>query len=110
MGSSTPQGSFCRAPLSSSPSSPPFLLKSPRCNLCAGTVVDTDVCHPFEFDFYLNSHSGIQVRRGAARAPTDPQKSFPVPAPPPLGCLSLRPFPLSTRFVSTGLGASERGC
>ncbi|GKV16619.1 hypothetical protein SLEP1_g27239 [Rubroshorea leprosula] len=24
------------------------------------TVVDTDRCHPTEFDFYLNSHAGIQ--------------------------------------------------
>lgn len=26
-----------------------------------GTVVDTKICHPSEFDFYLNSHAGIQV-------------------------------------------------
>ena len=26
----------------------------------AGTVVDSAVCHPFEHDFYLQSHSGIQ--------------------------------------------------
>lgn len=26
-----------------------------------GTVVDTTICHPREFDFYLNSHAGIQV-------------------------------------------------
>ncbi|CAL5213279.1 unnamed protein product [Lathyrus oleraceus] len=25
-----------------------------------GTVVDTSICHPREFDFYLNSHAGIQ--------------------------------------------------
>ncbi|GLT80816.1 hypothetical protein SLA2020_522340 [Shorea laevis] len=29
-----------------------------------GTVVDTDICHPTEFDFYLNSHAGSQ---GASR-------------------------------------------
>ncbi|GAB4819183.1 hypothetical protein N2152v2_006229 [Parachlorella kessleri] len=29
-------------------------------NVLPGTVVDTDVCHPFEYDFYLNSHAGIQ--------------------------------------------------
>ena len=28
------------------------------CN--AGTVVDGAITHPFEFDFYLNSHAGIQ--------------------------------------------------
>ncbi|CAM9839065.1 unnamed protein product [Chrysoparadoxa australica] len=30
-------------------------------NLPAGTVVDSGVCHPGEFDFYLNSHAGLQV-------------------------------------------------
>ncbi|GLT82084.1 hypothetical protein SLE2022_004960 [Rubroshorea leprosula] len=29
-------------------------------NIRPGTVVDTDICHPTEFDFYLNSHAGIQ--------------------------------------------------
>jgi eukaryotic translation initiation factor 2C len=29
-------------------------------NVLAGTCVDTTICHPFEFDFYLNSHSGLQ--------------------------------------------------
>ncbi|KAL0086448.1 hypothetical protein J3Q64DRAFT_1740019 [Phycomyces blakesleeanus] len=29
-------------------------------NCLPGTVVDTDVVHPFEFDFYLQSHSGLQ--------------------------------------------------
>ncbi|XP_017980773.1 PREDICTED: protein argonaute 5 [Theobroma cacao] len=28
-------------------------------NIVAGTVVDTIICHPTEFDFYLNSHAGI---------------------------------------------------
>ncbi|KAG7086248.1 hypothetical protein E1B28_002218 [Marasmius oreades] len=28
-------------------------------NCQAGTVVDRDVCHPVEFDFYLQSHTGI---------------------------------------------------
>ena len=27
-----------------------------------GTVFDTHICHPTEFDFYLNSHAGIQVK------------------------------------------------
>ena len=39
------------------PRSQPATLLAP---LAAGTVVDTDVCHPFEYDFYLNSHAGIQ--------------------------------------------------
>jgi eukaryotic translation initiation factor 2C len=30
-------------------------------NIQPGTVVDTSICHPTEFDFYLNSHAGIQV-------------------------------------------------
>lgn len=25
-----------------------------------GTLIDRDICHPTEFDFYLNSHAGIQ--------------------------------------------------
>ncbi|CAN6287232.1 unnamed protein product [Urochloa humidicola] len=29
-------------------------------NILPGTVVDTMICHPSEFDFYLCSHSGIQ--------------------------------------------------
>ncbi|KAG0338651.1 hypothetical protein BG000_003640 [Podila horticola] len=29
-------------------------------NCMAGTVVDTGVVHPFEFDFYLQSHAGLQ--------------------------------------------------
>ncbi|XP_051134419.1 protein argonaute MEL1-like isoform X2 [Andrographis paniculata] len=29
-------------------------------NILPGTVVDTKICHPFEFDFYLCSHAGIQ--------------------------------------------------
>ena len=28
--------------------------------LAAGVLVDSDICHPTEFDFYLNSHSGVQ--------------------------------------------------
>ena len=27
-----------------------------------GTVVDSKICHPTEFDFYLCSHAGIQVK------------------------------------------------
>lgn len=26
-----------------------------------GTVVDSKICHPTEFDFYLCSHAGIQA-------------------------------------------------
>ncbi|KAI8614797.1 Piwi domain-containing protein [Chytriomyces sp. MP71] len=26
----------------------------------AGTVIDSGVTHPFEFDFFLNSHQGLQ--------------------------------------------------
>ncbi|KAF7823308.1 protein argonaute 5-like isoform X1 [Senna tora] len=29
-------------------------------NILPGTVVDTQICHPREFDFYLNSHAGIK--------------------------------------------------
>lgn len=29
-------------------------------NILPGTVVDTQICHPSEFDFYLCSHAGIQ--------------------------------------------------
>ncbi|KAF5937660.1 hypothetical protein HYC85_025166 [Camellia sinensis] len=29
-------------------------------NILPGTVVDTTICHPTEFDFYLCSHAGIQ--------------------------------------------------
>lgn len=29
-------------------------------NIPAGTIVDKQVCHPFEFDWYLCSHAGIQ--------------------------------------------------
>jgi len=29
-------------------------------NVMPGVVVDKQICHPFEHDFYLNSHSGIQ--------------------------------------------------
>ncbi len=31
-------------------------------NIPAGTTVDTDITHPYEFDFYLCSHAGIQVQ------------------------------------------------
>lgn len=34
-------------------------------NIPAGTTVDTKITHPTEFDFYLCSHAGIQVRRKA---------------------------------------------
>ncbi|WOL05329.1 protein argonaute 1B isoform X2 [Canna indica] len=29
-------------------------------NILPGTVVDSDICHPTEFDFYLCSHAGIK--------------------------------------------------
>ncbi|RIA95038.1 Piwi domain-containing protein [Glomus cerebriforme] len=29
-------------------------------NCLPGTVVETDITHPFEFDFYLQSHAGLQ--------------------------------------------------
>jgi len=49
-------------------------------NIPAGTTVDTDITHPYEFDFYLCSHAGIQVRlegptTPAARVPGPPVKS-----------------------------------
>lgn len=31
-------------------------------NIPAGTTVDTKITHPSEFDFYLCSHAGIQVK------------------------------------------------
>lgn len=31
-------------------------------NVPAGTTVDSTITHPSEFDFYLCSHAGIQVR------------------------------------------------
>ena len=31
-------------------------------NIPAGTCVDTNICHPSQYDFYLCSHAGIQVR------------------------------------------------
>ncbi|KAF9587211.1 hypothetical protein IFM89_039570 [Coptis chinensis] len=30
-------------------------------NIVPGTAVDSIICHPSEFDFYLCSHAGIQV-------------------------------------------------
>jgi eukaryotic translation initiation factor 2C len=35
-------------------------------NILAGTVVDSGVTHPFEFDFYLTSHPGMQGTSKAA--------------------------------------------
>ena len=32
-------------------------------NIPPGTTVDVGITHPTEFDFYLCSHAGIQVRR-----------------------------------------------
>ncbi|PRQ58743.1 putative post-transcriptional gene silencing PAZ-Argonaute family [Rosa chinensis] len=31
-----------------------------KCNVLPGTTVDTKICHPTEFDFYLTSHAAIQ--------------------------------------------------
>jgi eukaryotic translation initiation factor 2C len=39
------------------PSNPNEADRSQNC--IAGTVVDTDVAHPVEFDFYLQSHGGL---------------------------------------------------
>lgn len=39
------------------PASPQNADKSGNCR--AGTVVDTDISHPVEFDFYLQSHGGL---------------------------------------------------
>ena len=44
------------------PNGPPAADKNG--NPVPGTIVDRDVTHPFEYDFYLNSHSAIQ---GTAR-------------------------------------------
>ncbi|KAJ3205805.1 argonaute 1 [Clydaea vesicula] len=30
-------------------------------NVMPGTVIDTGIVHPYEFDFFLNSHPGLQV-------------------------------------------------
>ncbi|KAL5975063.1 hypothetical protein ACLOJK_031739 [Asimina triloba] len=38
-------------------------------NILPGTVVDTKICHPIEFDFYLCSHAGIQKMALYARFP-----------------------------------------
>ncbi len=32
-------------------------------NVLPGTTVDRDICHPIQFDYYLNSHAGLQVNR-----------------------------------------------
>lgn len=39
-----------------------FLQVGKSGNIPAGTTVDTKITHPSEFDFYLCSHAGIQVR------------------------------------------------
>ncbi|GKV05310.1 hypothetical protein SLEP1_g17339 [Rubroshorea leprosula] len=36
-------------------------------NILPGTVVDSKICHPTEFDFYLCSHAGIQNKQGTSR-------------------------------------------
>lgn len=35
-------------------------MTDPSGNILPGTVVDSKICHPTEFDFYLCSHAGIQ--------------------------------------------------
>lgn len=32
----------------------------PASNVRPGMVVDKEICHPHEFDYYLNSHAGMQ--------------------------------------------------
>ena len=45
-----------------------LLIFLPQCgpsgNVPPGTTVDSGITHPSEFDFYLCSHAGIQVRKG----------------------------------------------
>lgn len=36
-------------------------------NVPPGTIVDVDITHPTEFDFYLVSHASIQVNRRSSR-------------------------------------------
>ncbi|KAK6913992.1 Piwi domain [Dillenia turbinata] len=36
-------------------------------NILPGTVVDSKICHPTEFDFYLCSHAGIQLSLSGVR-------------------------------------------
>ena len=36
-------------------------------NIDPGTVVDRSVTHPYEYDYYLCSHQGIQVCRCVAQ-------------------------------------------
>ena len=52
-------------------------------NPLPGTVVDTGVCHPTEFDFYLLSHAGIQgtSRPTKVHAPQTPPLSSHQPIP-----------------------------
>jgi hypothetical protein len=38
-----------------------FYLLTPLSVSIAGTVVDSKICHPTEFDFFLCSHAGIKV-------------------------------------------------
>ena len=41
--------------------SSPLFTNAPVQSIISGTVVDSKICHPTEFDFYLCSHAGIQV-------------------------------------------------
>lgn len=41
--------------------------EGPSSNVRPGTVVDRHICHPHEFDFYLNSHAGLQGTNKAAK-------------------------------------------
>lgn len=44
-------------------------------NVPAGTTVDSTITHPSEFDFYLCSHAGIQVRNRTS-PPRHPEKKI----------------------------------
>lgn len=49
-------------------------------NIPAGTTVDTDITHPYEFDFYLCSHAGIQVQTHTFSQPEMPPPVFKLPS------------------------------
>lgn len=38
----------------------PSVMDARSGNVAPGVLVDSDICHPTEYDFYLNSHSGVQ--------------------------------------------------
>lgn len=49
-----------------------FLQVGKSGNIPAGTTVDTKITHPSEFDFYLCSHAGIQVKIGLGTIVNEP--------------------------------------